>query len=104
MADSKVFTWVSQELAAATPLSDIEARGTVRLALKEAGLEARSVDAEQMAVVLRQVLPRELASRGIDAPEVLCSGMVPRLPRDADAGGSAETPEQVFQRLGGSGG
>lgn len=102
MADSPVFEWVSAELAAATSLTELEARGTVRLALKGAGLEARGVDAAQMAVVLRQVLPRELAHRGVDDAEAVCSGLVPHIPRDTK--GAGESPEQIFERLGGSGG
>ena len=102
MADSKVFEWVAAELAAATPLNELEARGTVRLALKQAGLEARTVDAVQMAVVLRQVLPVELSNRGIDDGEAVCSGMVSRIPRDAADAAAGESPEQVFQRLAGS--
>ena len=102
MADSNVFEWVSAELAAATSLNELEARGTVRLALKQAGLEARTVDAVQMAVVLRQVLPGELAGRGIADGEAVCSGMVARIPRDGAADAGGESPEQVFQRLAGS--
>lgn len=99
MSASKVFDWVSRELASATAWSEIEARGTVRLALKEAGLEARDVTAAQMAVVLRQVLPEKLASRGIEGGAALCAGLAPRLPQeDGEAG---ETPERVFERLAG---
>ena len=100
MADSQVFVWVSSEVAGATTLSDIEARGTVRLALKEAGLEARDVDAKQMRVVLEQVLPQMLDSRGIADAAAICRGMVPRLPREA--GPSGDSPERVFERLVGS--
>ena len=35
------------------------------LALKQAGLEAQSVSGREMAVVLREILPRELAARAV---------------------------------------
>ena len=100
MADSKAFVWVSSEVAATTALSEIEARGTVRLALREAGLEARDVDATQMRVVLERVLPNLLASRGISDAGAICSAILPRLPRDPET--SSESPARVFERLAGS--
>ena len=47
----------------------------MRLAPKEAGLDAGSVTAEQMAVVLRKVLPQALVTRGIDDAEGICDAL-----------------------------
>ena len=48
MPDSAAFEWTCNELEERCSLDRLEARGTVRLALKQAGLEARSVTPEQM--------------------------------------------------------
>jgi hypothetical protein len=99
MAVSQAFTFVSAEVARATTLNELEARGTVRLALKEAGLEASDVDSNQMRVVLEQLLPKLLESRGIADAGAICSALLPRLPRDAAPSG--ESAARVFERLAG---
>jgi len=99
MADSAAFDFVCRELEDRSSLDRLEARGTVRLALKQAGLDARTVTPEQIAVVVDRVLPGELASRGIESPDVLCqriSSGVARVSGDA----SVETPDAVFERFG----
>ena len=51
MADATAFKRVCGEVEAGTGLSALEARGTVRLALKQAGFDAKSVNPQQMSVV-----------------------------------------------------
>jgi hypothetical protein len=94
-----VFDFVSQELEARSDLDKLEARGTVRLALKAGGLDAQAVTSEQMLVVLDKVLPGELASRGVsDAPGV-CEALATAM-KSADVTGSGDhSPEDVFRRL-----
>ena len=99
MADS-IFDFVAEKLEGCTALEKLEARGTVRIALKEAGLEATSVTGEQLAVVLARVLPGELTSRGIDAAESLCQRIAAGLDRIPAAPEQEDTPEAVFARLG----
>ena len=72
MPDSPVFEQVCNALERRTDLDRLAARGTIRIALKSAGLDASSVDREQMKVVLRRVLPGELQRRGIEGFECLC--------------------------------
>jgi hypothetical protein len=100
MPDSTVFEKVCDELERATSLGRLEVRGTVRLALKNAGLDARTVRGEEMAVVLKKLMPAELQSRGIADGERTCEGIVRSLagvaPRTAE-----ESPEEIFRRLGG---
>ena len=101
MADS-IFDLVADELEQRTDLAKLEARGTVRLALKQAGLDARSVTAEQMGVMLSKLLPHELHSRGIEAAAGICEGIHTTLkakhPADS-AAASTESPEAIFRRL-----
>jgi hypothetical protein len=62
MLESPAFAWTCLELERETSLSPLVARGTVRLALRQAGLQPQSVSGEQMAIVLREILPQELAT------------------------------------------
>ena len=100
MAESGPFDWLCGALERVTSLSRLEARGTIRLALRSAGLDARSVTTEQLGVVVKKVLPQELVARGIagDASicEQLCAGLVAA---GIDAQDTVESPESIFQRL-----
>ena len=101
MADSAAFEFACDLLEARTSLERLAARGTVRIALKQAGLEARSITSEQMAVVVKKLLPAELTSRGVDAGEAICQAILSGLGGVA-TGPVSETPDAVFKRLGGS--
>lgn len=103
MAQS-IFEQTASGLEETTSLEKLEARGTVRLALKRAGLDAVSVNAAQMFVVLDQVLPAELIARGVDGAERVCqelrAALAAALPSGADvADEDSESPEAVFRRL-----
>jgi hypothetical protein len=99
MAESSAFDFVCAELQRATSLTQLEARGTVRIALKSAGLDARSVTAAQLGVVLEKKMPGELRGRGCTEPERICARISEQL---AAAGlvSSGESPETIFSRLG----
>ena len=95
-----VFDLVAGELERGTDLARLETRGTVRLALKEAGLDARSVTPAQMAVTLEKVLPGQLRSRGVAHAEGLCQTILETLARDhSTQPDDAESPEAIFRRL-----
>jgi hypothetical protein len=103
MADSAAFAWVCDQLQRATPLSEIEVRGTVRLALKQAGLDARSVSGAEMSVLLTKVMPVELQQRAVDNAARVCEDLATRIKgeRFAEAGPDPKSVEAVFRRLGG---
>lgn len=95
------FDFVAQQLELRTSLSRLEARGTLRIALREAGLDA-SADARQLEVVLRKLLPGELAKRGIEGGAALCEGIANAvLAQSLEGAPRGESPEAIFQRLGG---
>ena len=73
-----------------------------RLVLKQAGLEARSVGAREIAVVIEKLLAGELGSRGVDDPDAVCGVLAPRLLgfQSTEEEASADAPEEVFRRLG----
>jgi hypothetical protein len=100
VADSAAFDFACTELERSSSLDRLEARGTVRIALKQAGLEARSVLPDQMKVVVEKVLPSELSTRGVENAESICSSLAAGLV-GVDGGAASETPDEVFARLGG---
>lgn len=102
MADAPAFDWVCSELEQRTALDRLEARGTVRLALKQAGLDSRSLTPEQMRVVLEKVMPKELAARGVKDADGVCRTLAAGVAGVGGSGSGAETPEEVFRRLAGA--
>ncbi len=96
-----LFEFVSEELEKRSDLENLEARGTIRLALKSSGLTAREVTRKQMVVVIDQVMPRELRVRGVENPEAVCGELSQAVKGfEAEGGESASTsPEDVFRRL-----
>ena len=99
MRGSPAFAWTCLELERATSLSELVARGTVRLALKQAGLEAQAVSGREMAIVLREILPQELANRAVADSQRVCSELAARILTRNFEGSDAVV--DVFQRLGG---
>ncbi len=101
MAETPAFEWTADAVEAATELSRIEARGTVRLVLKEAGLEPSSVNGQQMQVVLKRLMPAALDRRRVEDAEALCNQLAEKLSRQSLGGASRESAHDVFARLGG---
>jgi len=102
MADASAFEYVCGEIEQATSLNALEARGTVRLALKSAGVDARSVSAAQLRVILDKLIPGELKKRGCADAENLCKQIATRMAGRSFEAAGPESPEAVFARLGGS--
>ena len=96
-----IFDLAADQLEQRTDFETLEARGTVRLALKSAGLAPREVTAAQMAVVFTRVMSTELSARGVENPEAVCEAIVAELKsahvESDDA--PASSPEEVFRRL-----
>jgi hypothetical protein len=101
MAESKAFDFVCSELERRTSMTRLEARGTVRIALKDAGLAPDSVKGAEMQVVLQRVMPKELTARGVAGAEEICRTIGAAMAGVRDEGG-AETPEAIFGRLAGA--
>ncbi len=103
MADAPAFDWICTRLEQDTALDRLESRGTIRLALRASGLEARSVTPGQMTVVIQRMLVDELTSRGVEDAEDVCDRLAASLEGEVAnlaSGDAAETPDAVFSRLG----
>ena len=98
---ASIFDFVSDELQRLTRLEKLEARGTVRLALKAAGLDVRTVTTPQMVATLQKVMPNEIRARGVEDGEQICQTIVTRLKAAHPASGAVnpESPEAIFRRL-----
>jgi hypothetical protein len=96
-----LFEFVAETLLKNTDLENLEARGTIRLALKSSGLTAREVTPEQMVVIITQVMPRELRVRGVENPEGVCEALTQAVKEfdHEDGDSDSASPEDVFRRL-----
>lgn len=83
-----------------TDFDRLEARGTVRLALKGAGLDSKHLTYHQLEVVFQKVMPGELEKRGITDAHEVCASVIEAVSQtdDLDTGKSSD---DVFSRLGG---
>jgi hypothetical protein len=100
MAATTAFDQVCESLERRTSLDRLQCRGTVRLALKEAGLDAARVQPSEMAVVLQRILPGALRSRGVEAPEALCEELARGL-AGLQSAPQLDSPDAIFRRLAG---
>ncbi|HEB88035.1 MAG TPA: hypothetical protein ENI85_00545 [Deltaproteobacteria bacterium] len=100
MSASAVFELACEVLEAESDLSRLEARGTIRLALKKAGLEAHAIDRDQMCVVTEKILPEELVARGIE-PRAVLPTLVRRLRSLTGDTSKRVSPESIFRKLAG---
>jgi len=96
-----LFDFAAERLENHASLERLEARGTLRIALKAAGLDSKNLTGAQLQVVFEKLMPGELDSRGVsDVPDV-CAAVLADLARaagDAEEAG-ATSPDEIFRRL-----
>ena len=71
-----LFDFAAERLEHHTSLDRLEARGTLRIALKIAGLTAKSVTAGQLCVVFEKVMPDELEKRDVSDAAAACNAVI----------------------------
>ena len=97
----ELFDFAAERLEHHTSLDRLEARGTLRIAIKIAGLPAKSVNAAQLCVVFEKVMPDELEKRGVSDAAVACSAVIDDLmnsPALSEAAAATDL-DAIFQRL-----
>ena len=96
-----LFDFAAERLEHHTGFSQLEARGTLRIALKVAGLDPSAFTAGQLCVVFEKVMPGELDSRGVSDVQDVCAAVLADLQSvgDAAADASATSPDEIFRRL-----
>ncbi len=100
MADT-LFDIAAEQLERHTGFDRLEARGTLRIAFKAAGLDPKNLTSAQLRVVFEKVMPGELDSRGVSDVPGVCASVLADLERDGSAtgGASATGPDDIFRRL-----
>jgi hypothetical protein len=101
MADEALFDAVADALQQRAGMQSLAARGTLRIALKGAGLDSKAITGAQMVVVIERMLPEELESRGVQDVGGVCAALVDaaRAASSAGAGAAGASPEDVFRRI-----
>ncbi len=99
----ELFDLTAERLEHHTSLDRMEARGTLRIALKEAGLDPQSIALTQLYVLFEKVMPGELKSRGVRDSDVVCRAVMDDVTSSWTAAGtpSPASPDDIFRRLGG---
>jgi hypothetical protein len=69
------FDRICEQLEATTPLNRLEARGTIRLILRDAGLGAKTLNARQAVTMIEKLLPEMQNARGIDEADGVCTAI-----------------------------
>jgi hypothetical protein len=99
--DATLFDLAAERLEHHTGFDRLEARGTLRIALKAAGLEPKNLTGAQMQVVFEQLMPGELDSRGVGNMQDVCAAVLADLARagGAAADAAATNTDDIFRRL-----
>ncbi len=99
-----LFDLAAEKLEESTDMDRLAARGTLRIALKEAGLDAHKLTIQQLRAVFEKLMPKELDARGVSNAAATCEAVMDGVSRSANAIGitSSASPDDVFKRLGGS--
>jgi len=99
-----LFGLAAEKLEGSTEMDRLAARGTLRIALKAAGLNAHKLTIPQLRTVFEKLMPEELDARGVSDAVATCKATMDEIARSADAIdiSSSTSPDDVFQRLGGS--
>ena len=74
--DATLFDLTAERLEHHTGFDRLEARGTLRIALKVAGLDPSAFTAGQLCVVFEKVVPGELEKRGVSHAAVACRTVI----------------------------
>ena len=97
-----LFDLAAENLERTTDMDRLAARGTLRLALKEAGLDAHKLTLPQLRAVFERLIPKELDARGVSDAAATSEAAMNEIARSADAIdiASSASPDDVFKRLG----
>ena len=99
--ETSLFDFAAQKLEQHTGFSQLEARGTLRIAVKAAGLDPKSLSVDELRVVFAKLMPAELEQRGVKDSSSACSAVVRELENApiAEADAASNNPDDVFRRL-----
>jgi len=97
-----LFDLVADRLEQRTDLDRLEARGTLRIAFKKAGVDSKAFGLTELRAVFEKIMPGELEKRAVSDAEAICSSVLKSVA--AEAGEAAETSaasrDEIIRRLG----
>jgi len=97
--DTDPFTIVSDRLCELSSLDRLEARGTIRLGLKKAGVDVGCFGLDDLEAVFAKIMPEELAARGCTDPRAICDGILKSLDGQVPQTATGSRDE-IMRRLG----
>lgn len=99
---SQAYDEFCRQIETCAALTDLQAMGTARILVKEAGLDSKTATAAQLAVVASKLLPRQLELLGVQGGVGVAAKVNAALASLTPAMGAQNAPEAVFRRLGGA--
>ena len=99
-----LFDVAAERLEAGAKMDRLAARGTLRLALKEAGLDTQNLTLRQLRAVFEKLMPQDLEARGVSDAAATCRAIMVQIAASADVNdiASPTLADDVFKRLGGN--
>ena len=98
----ELFDSAAKQLEQNTDLDRLEARGTLRIALKQAGLDPNTLTLHELGVVFEKVMPSELEMRGVGDAAEICGALIRNLNVNASpTEATSSSIDDIFSRLGG---
>ncbi len=100
-----LFDIAAENLEGATDMDRLAARGTLRIAVKEAGLDPHKLTVSQLRAVFEKLMPKALDAGGVSNATAACQAVMDEIARssaDASDIASSASPDDIFKRLGGS--
>jgi hypothetical protein len=94
-----LFTIVADRLSRLSDLNELEARGTIRIAFKQAGLDVKRFGLRDLEAVFTKLMPGELTARGCADAAAICEGIVTSLKGEVPESAAASSDE-IMRRLG----
>ena len=99
---AELFDAAAKQLEQHTDLDRLEARGTLRIALKQAGLDAKTLTLRELGVVFEKIMPGELKMRGVGDAAEICGTVIRNLNVTASpTEATSSSIDDIFDRLGG---
>jgi hypothetical protein len=99
VSDSAIFELMCEHVEREARLTRLEARGTVRLLLKEVGLDPQFVDKAAAILAVERFLEPALRVRRVDEPERVTACVLQALTVSKLENADDETPEAIFSRI-----
>lgn len=98
---SDLFALVADRLETLTELDRLEARGTLRIALKKAGVDAKKFTVAELEAVFAKIMPDALVQCGVPNAAEVCGRVLASLPSDLrdEPGDSAASRDEIMRRL-----